>query len=252
MTSAKLRAIVASEHPDERHLLAEVMEREPGVVVVGQAENSLKAKTLARSLRPEVVVVDSRLPYNVGLDTVRLSRISGLDTAMDISQELPKSMVILLPNTKMMVYEGKGLYGNTEAYLYMQTAATSVPIRLRELYNETAPAASVIFANVKARERDSIRRKVIEISERATLYSGLATLGGLVLVITFVLAGAGAFLAVSGVAGLLLSLASRAIATYWPKRHRIAEDSQVAETIKLREAQLGSIAGVSRSKRGAM
>ena len=236
MTSANLRAIVASEHPHKRHLLTDVIEREPGVVVVGQAGNALKAKSLARSLRPDVVLVDSCLPYNVGLDTVRLSRISGLDTAMDISQELPKSMVILLPNTDIMVYQENGLYGNTKAYLYAQTAATNIPIRLRELYYKKTPAASLVFANVKIGEQVSLRQRVIEICERATLYSGLAALGGLVLIITLVLAGAGAFLAAGGFAGLLLSLAGRAIVTYWPKRHRVDQESQVTETMKLKEA----------------
>lgn len=237
MPSTNLRAIVASEHPHKRHLLTDVIEREPGVVVVGQAGNALKAKSLARSLRPDVVVVDSCLPYNVGLDTVRLSRISGLDTAMDISQELPKSIVMLLPNTDIMVYQENGLYGNTKAYLYTQTAAAAIPIRVRELYYGKTPTASLVFANVKIGEQVSLRQRVTEICERATLYSGLATLGGLVLIITFVLAGAGAFLAVGGFAGLLLSLAGRAIAAYWPKRHNIGQESQVSETMKLKGAQ---------------
>ena len=251
MPSTKLRAIIASEDPEEQNLLTDVVEREPGVVVIGKARNSLKAMSLARSLRPDVVVVDSRLPYNVGLDAVRLSRISGLDTAMDISQELPKSMVILLPNTNMMTYQGKGLYGSAEAHLYMHTATASIPIHLRELFYETAPASSLIFAQVQAREGISLRHKVIEICERATLYSGIAALGGLVLIITFFLAGAGAFLAAGGIAGLLLSLAGRAIAVFWPKRHSVSIESQIAEKAKLKEAQFANVISIPQSKGGA-
>lgn len=251
MPSTKLRAIIASEDTEEQHLLTDVVEREPGVVVVGKAKNSLKAMSLARSLRPDVVLVDSRLPYNVGLDAVRLSRISGLDTAMDISQELPKSMVILLPNTNMMVHRENGLYGNMEAYLYMHTATASIPIRLRELFYETAPASSLIFAQVKTKERVSLRHQVNEICEKATLYSGIAALGGLVLIITLFLAGAGAFLAAGGIAGLLLSLTGRAIATFWPKQGSIRHESQVTEVLKLKEAQLDSGIGMPQSKGGA-
>ncbi|MBI4287040.1 MAG: hypothetical protein HY671_01265 [Chloroflexi bacterium] len=218
-------------------MLTEVVEREPGVVVVGQADNALKAKSLARSLRPEVVVVDSRLPYCVGLDTVRLSRISGLDTAMDISQELPRSMVVLLPAMNAITYHSKGAYGNTEACFCMQTAEASVPFRFRELYDETASASRLVFADVKAGERVSLRQRVIQTTETATLYSGLATLGGLVMVFTIVFAGAGAFLAIGGFAALLLSLAGRAAAALWPKRHHIGQEVRTTETVKAREVR---------------
>ena len=246
MQSTKLRAIIASENPVEQNLLTEVIEREQGVVVVGHAKNALKAVALARHLRPEVVLVDSRLPNTLGLDTVRLSRISGFDTATAISRELPRSLVVLLPNMNVLLHRELEFDKDAEAYLYIQTLAANVPIRLRELYNETTPSSSMVFANIEARERTSYRSKFIEICDKATLFSGIASLGGLALIVSIVLAGAGAVLTIGGVAGLLFSLTGRALATYWPKRRRIGYKSLVAEAIQLKEAKIDRKADAQR------
>ncbi|MBI4294620.1 MAG: hypothetical protein HY669_00430 [Chloroflexi bacterium] len=232
MASTKLRAVVASEHLDARHLLTKVAEKEPGVVVVGQAENAIKAVALARSLRPEVIMVDSRLPHVVGLDTVRLSRISGLDVAMGISQELPKSRVIVLANLNATVSQDIELNGGTEAFLYRETTSTTSLIQLQKLYHETALDRSLVFANVEVREQASLRRKVIEASEKATLYSGLAILGGLGLMLTLILAAPGAALALAGAAGLVISLAGRLAAALWPRRRYIEQEPDAVEVKK--------------------
>lgn len=236
MLATRIRTVIASEHPDVRYLLLKVVEKEPGVVVIGQAENAVKAMALARSLRPDVALVDSQLPHTVGLDAVRLSRISGLDTAMDISQELPKTRVVLLANLNISVYQEYSLDEDAEAYLYTQTGAGGHPVRLREVYYEAAPTSGLVFANIQITERAPVRRKVIEISEKAMLYSGLAILGGLGLMLTLILAAPGAVLALAGAGGLLLGLAGRVAAAVWPKRRPVAQESNSAEATKLEAA----------------
>lgn len=236
MVASKVRTVIASEYPEARHLLTEVTRGEPGVVVVGQAENAVKAMALARSLRPDVVMVDSRLPHIVGLDEVRLSRISGLDAAMDISQELPRTRVVVLASFKVAVYQARDLDDAADVYLYAQSLAASYPIRLRQLYHEAAPASNLVFANVEVKERAPLRHRLTAISDKAMLYSGLALLGGLGLMLTLILAAPGAVLALAGGAGLLLSLAGRAAAAWWPRSRREAREPEPEETGKLEAA----------------
>ena len=73
MQRQNARVMVASEYPEVRHLVSEVASRKSGAVIVGHAENGLKATTLARSVRPDVVLLDCHLPHAVGLDAVPLS-----------------------------------------------------------------------------------------------------------------------------------------------------------------------------------
>ena len=77
MQRQNVRVIVASEYPEVRHFLSEVVEEQGGAIIIGQAENATKALTLARSLGPDGANVDSNLPRAIGLDTVPLSRIDG-------------------------------------------------------------------------------------------------------------------------------------------------------------------------------
>jgi CheY-like chemotaxis protein len=96
MQRQNVRVILASEHPEVRHFLREVVEEESGAVILGQAENATKALALAKHLRPDVAIIDCYLPHTMGSDTVPLSRVGGLDVAESISEEIPDTKVVLL------------------------------------------------------------------------------------------------------------------------------------------------------------
>ena len=218
MAAATLRAVIATERLDKLNLLKEIVEGESRVTVVGRAQNALKAMDMARSLRPEVVIVDSCLPYAVGLDSVRLSRIGGWDAAAEISQELPRSRVVIVPNMNVKTYQEKDSNGGTAEHGYMLAAHTGIPLRLWDVLYET-PSTGLVYANVERKEQVSSQYLVLEVIEKAMLYSFLALMGGIVLMISLVFMGAGAVLSVLAIVVLLLSLASRAIATFWFKRN---------------------------------
>lgn len=170
MLQQKVRVLIASEYPATRHLLSQVAEEEPEVTVVGQAGNGIKTITLARNLRPDIALIDFGLPYMIGLDNVSLSRISGLDVALSISEELPSTRVILLGNMEAPVYGENGLAG--EISLYRDTAAESTRFTLRELYDR-GQQETLVFASVVSRQRVALGEKVVKISEGAMLYGGL-------------------------------------------------------------------------------
>lgn len=214
----RLRALVASEPPQVRHFLVDALERQPGVVVVGQADNAIKAMGLARRLRPEVVLVDFELPQYAGFDSIPLTRASGLDTAMVISQELGKSKVLLLTNLGQSLQQESATGGEMESYLYTGTADSSRPIELWKLWEKGPEVEPLIFASLGTREQAQDSSRIIEISEKVVAYSGLALMGGLGLMVTLILAGAGAALAAAGAVGIFLGLAIRVVGGQWLKR----------------------------------
>ena len=91
--------MVATEQSSVREILESKVKEKPGFIIVGEAESAIKAMSLARTLRPDVAIIDSALPHNFGIDSLPLSRIGGLDTAQAISEEMPDTRVILLTNT---------------------------------------------------------------------------------------------------------------------------------------------------------
>ncbi|MDO8691488.1 MAG: hypothetical protein Q7R39_16025, partial [Dehalococcoidia bacterium] len=195
MQGTTLRVVVASEHPAIRQMLAGMVEREPGGVVVGQAENAVKALALAKRLRPEVALIDSDLPYISGRDSLRLSRISGFDTMMDISRELPRVAAVLIGRHGGTPAIGDDAQSESELLVYGDTGASSMPVKLRDLVIEAAPQGSLVFGGLRLKERALGGTKLLPVLDHIVLYGGLAVVAGLGLMVTLILAGAGAALA---------------------------------------------------------
>ncbi len=202
MQRQNVRVILASEYPEVRHFLREVVEEEAGAVFLGQAENATKALTLARHLRPDVAIIDCYLPHAIGLDTVLLSRIGGLDTAQTISEEIPNIRVILLNNLDAGILPDRSLSSGVATIFSIERMGANTPFTLQDLCREVVQPNALVFANVEARPRVSLRRKVASLGGKDVLFGSLGILGGLSLILTLVLAGAWVFLAAAGAAAI--------------------------------------------------
>ena len=61
-TAMKIRVLVAEDHPLVREGVIRALERDPGIEIVGETDNGLTAMELATKLRPDVMVLDLRMP----------------------------------------------------------------------------------------------------------------------------------------------------------------------------------------------
>ena len=71
MTSATIRVLVVDDEPLARERLLDLLAHEPGVEVVGTAENGAAAVEAIRSRHPDLVFLDVQMPGKTGLDVVR-------------------------------------------------------------------------------------------------------------------------------------------------------------------------------------
>jgi DNA-binding NarL/FixJ family response regulator len=78
--SQPLRILLVDDQPLFRGAIAALIERQPGMVVVGEAENGLEGVEKALSLRPDLIVMDVEMPVMGGIEAVRLIRGQLLDT----------------------------------------------------------------------------------------------------------------------------------------------------------------------------
>jgi DNA-binding NarL/FixJ family response regulator len=70
-SDAPIRILIADDHEVVRIGLASLLDGQPGLQVVAQAESGEEAVRLARRHRPDVVVMDIRMPNGSGIDACR-------------------------------------------------------------------------------------------------------------------------------------------------------------------------------------
>ena len=67
----KIRILIADDHNIVRDGLKALVEKEPNLEVVGEAENGLKAIQMVREHRPDVVIMDVAMPDLNGIEATR-------------------------------------------------------------------------------------------------------------------------------------------------------------------------------------
>jgi len=83
--AVSIRLLIADDHALVRSGLRSMLQREPGVEIVGEARNGREAVELCRSLQPDLVLMDVRMPEMDGLEATRA-----------IKQECPGTGVLMV------------------------------------------------------------------------------------------------------------------------------------------------------------
>jgi DNA-binding NarL/FixJ family response regulator len=91
----KIRVVVAEDHPLVREGIIRALERDPGIEVIGAADNGLTGLELARQLKPDVMVLDLRMPGLGGaavLERLR-SELPEIRALVMTANESPESLL---------------------------------------------------------------------------------------------------------------------------------------------------------------
>ncbi|MBI2841680.1 MAG: response regulator transcription factor [Acidobacteria bacterium] len=97
---ARIRIMIAEDHPVVREGLAAMIAKEPGLVLAGSAEDGSQAVELYRRSRPDIALMDLRMPGKSGVEATR-----------EILAEFPAARIIILST-----YDGdEHIYGALKA-----------------------------------------------------------------------------------------------------------------------------------------
>ena len=71
MSAGRIRVLIADDHPFFRDGLSVLLEATPDTELVGEATDGTQAVALAAELRPDVILMDLRMPGLGGIEATR-------------------------------------------------------------------------------------------------------------------------------------------------------------------------------------
>lgn len=96
MTTTPIRVLIVDDDVPTRVGISTILSSDPGITVVGEADNGLDACGMAVALAPDLMVVDVQIPGIDGIETTR--RVTGLGPAA------PKVIVLTTFDVDEYVY----------------------------------------------------------------------------------------------------------------------------------------------------
>lgn len=117
-----IRVLLADDHVLIRGGIRALLERTPGVVVVGEVDNGLDAVARVGSLEPDLVLIDIGMPG-----------LNGLEALVRIKRTSPATKVIILTMHANEEYVLGALRSGAEGYLLKNAKPTELRAALEEV-----------------------------------------------------------------------------------------------------------------------
>jgi DNA-binding NarL/FixJ family response regulator len=104
--SSDIRVLLADDHSLVRKGFRRLLEDEPGIAIAGEASTGAEAVELARSLRPDVIVMDMSMP-----------ELNGTQATIEILKFLPNAAIVILSMYSEMNYVRNAMNAGARGYL---------------------------------------------------------------------------------------------------------------------------------------
>ena len=110
-----IRIVVADDHPVYRDGVISILTRQPDMEVVGEAETGLEAVEVYKSKRPDILLLDLRMP-----------EMNGIDVIERIREDFPGAVVIVLTSFDGDEDIRKALEAGARGYLLKDINSTEL------------------------------------------------------------------------------------------------------------------------------
>jgi two-component system, NarL family, response regulator LiaR len=140
MKSSTIRIILADDHVMLRQGTAELLRRQPDIDVVGEATNGQEAVLLAQQVKPDIVVMDVRMPVLSGIEATRIIR-----------DQLPQVQVLVLTAHDDDQYIFSLLQAGASGYLLKTAPISELLKAIRQVHAGESPLDPAIARKVVAR-----------------------------------------------------------------------------------------------------
>jgi DNA-binding NarL/FixJ family response regulator len=114
------RVLIVDDHPVVRHGIKLMINAEPDLTIVGEAQSEQEARRLVRELQPDVVLLDLSLGQGDGFNIVR-----------DVHAHYPDMRILVLSMHDESIYAERLLAQGASGYIMKQAAAEQLITALR-------------------------------------------------------------------------------------------------------------------------
>lgn len=122
-TAARIRVLEVDDHPLFREGIGAIINCQPDMSLVGTASKGIEAIEAFRALRPDVTLMDLRLPD-----------LNGLDALMAIRSEFPEARIIVLTTFERDAEIRRALKAGARGYLLKTVAAKQMLETIRQVH----------------------------------------------------------------------------------------------------------------------
>lgn len=129
----KITILLADDHTIVREGIRALLNAEPDMVVVGEAENGRHALRALQKFQPEVLVVDIAMP-----------RLGGIETIQRVRRQLPQVKILVLSMYADDEYVFQATEAGATGYLVKGSPATELVAAIREAMRGRAYFSSAV------------------------------------------------------------------------------------------------------------
>jgi NarL family two-component system response regulator LiaR len=122
------RIIIADDHPLFRSAIRQTLERHSNLEVVGEAANGRQAVELCRRLRPELVLMDLRMP-----------EMDGIEATHAIKRDFPGIIVLILTALEEPSELSNSLEAGAAGYVLKHSSAAQISDAVRRVLAGESP-----------------------------------------------------------------------------------------------------------------
>ncbi len=116
----KIRVLLADDQDIIRTGLTIILNHQPDLEVIGQAADGTEAVDLAKQLRPDVILMDIKMP-----------RLNGIQATRQIMAELPRTQIIILTTYDTDDWVFDGIRAGAVGYLLKDTSSDNLAEAVR-------------------------------------------------------------------------------------------------------------------------
>lgn len=128
-----IRILIADDHTLFRAGLRLLLESEPGFQVVGQAADGIEAVMLARTLKPDVILMDLVMP-----------RQDGIAAIAEISRENPQARILVLTGFVQDDKVFPAIKAGAQGYLLKDAEPRELIQAIRDVYQDKSSLSPTI------------------------------------------------------------------------------------------------------------